>query len=102
MKDKDFMNQKAGEMTISELAEAIKMHQRLAVEPAKVEEKKTLSDKLSKCGCCEIENRKVIKQSLKEFITFCEEMINKINPPHIHTDLSTVSKEIFGERLIHE
>ena len=87
MKEKEFMNQKAGDMTVSELAEAIKIHQRLASEPAKVEEK-TLSDKIDKYSRGNVLKVEDVKQAL-------DKLWSELNQP-----LRVRAREIFGNRLI--
>lgn len=62
--------------------------------------KKTLSDNLSKCGCCDKLNRKSIKKSLREFIDW---LVPSSYPEHTTTEQDKIiikAKEIFGVELL--
>lgn len=56
----------------------------MAKETYEIVEKKTLSDKAERFKG-------------EKFVT---DVCNKINPPHIRTEFTTVAKEIFGEKLL--
>ena len=81
MKREDFMKQSADEMTISELANAIRIkHKKIYVKI--VEEKKSLSDKREWSLASGVENGEYKEEDVKEFIKDIKEEIKRKSQDH--------------------
>jgi len=73
-------------------------------------QKLLFSDTLEDCRgdevTCKVNNpiyrEEDVKEAVNLFKDYCENMINKINPDGIRTDLTTVAKDVFGKNLINQ